>query len=178
MAECVDLVDRADANDRTLMVAQMQRFDPAHVALKERIDDGELGRVHQARADGLQNLRRFVDEGHWLFDGERAGGGGIISVLIHKLDLLRYFVGDVRRVHALGKTVDPAFENAEDHCVGLLEFENGAIGTLFSTYSAAGFSHGESFHLFGERGVAYHDSTDHEGGGVPRIRSERTGDDP
>lgn len=99
-------------------------------------------------------------------------------MLIHKLDTLRYLLGDVCRVHALGKTVDPAFENAEDYAAGLLEFENGAIGTIFSTYSAAGFPYGDSLQLFGERGVVYHDSTDYENGGVPRITSDRTGDDP
>lgn len=173
MAECVDLVDLADARDLILMVGQMQRFDPANRALARRVRSGDLGPIHGARVDGIQNLHDYADAGHWLFDGSRAGGGGVISVLVHKLDLLRYLAGDVERAIALGKTAHPDFEGAEDYCVGLLELEDGTLVDCFSTYSAAGIPYGEMIWLFGEDAVAHTLPVEGDYSGLPRIGTGR-----
>jgi predicted dehydrogenase len=155
-ADCVDLVDRAAQRDLRLAVGQMQRFDPGYRALKRHVEAGDLGRVWAARADGIQNLRDYAEPSHWLYDGDRAGGGVVASVLVHKLDLLRYLLGDVARVSALSDSASPDFENgAEDYCVGLLEFECGTRADLFATYSASEIPYGESVWLYGDEGVAY-----------------------
>lgn len=169
MDQARELVKVADERDLTLMVGQTQRYDPHNRALERRLADGELGEVHHARFDAVQNLREHVDTDHWLFDGEKAGGGGVISVLVHRLDLLRYFLGEPRRVTALAKTADPAFEDAEDYCVGLLEMENGAMVDVFDTYSAAGFPYGEGFWLFGEERVVHALPAEGEATTMPRI---------
>jgi predicted dehydrogenase len=153
MAECVDLVERAAERDLTLMVGQVQRFDPRNRTVERAVATGELGPIRHARADALQNLRDYADPPHWLYDGARAGGGGVISVAVHAIDLLRYLLGDVARVTAMGRSVDDAFEDAEDYCVALLEFEGGTIADLFDTYSAAATPYGEGFWLFGDDGV-------------------------
>jgi predicted dehydrogenase len=153
MAEARELVDLAEERDRTLMAAQMQRFDPHNRAVRNLLVEGAIGPVRHARADGIQNLHDYADPPHWLYDGDAAGGGGIIGVLVHKLDLLRYFLGEPARACALDRTVSEDFSDAEDYAVGLLEFENDAIVDLFSTYSAAAVPYGESFWLFGDDGV-------------------------
>lgn len=155
MDECRELVALADDRDRTLMVGQMQRYHPAYQAVKETVDDGDLGQIHHARIDAFQNLPSALPPPHWLYDGEKAGGGVTISVLVHKIDLLRYFLGDVRRAIALGKTTHEAFEDAEDYCTGLLEFENGTMVDLFNTYSAAGAPYDELFWLLGDDGAIH-----------------------
>ena len=155
MAECVELVETAQAKGLTLMVAQVQRYTPEYRNLKVLIDRGELGAIHHARIDGIQNLHDYAEPPHWLYHGETAGGGGIISVLVHKIDLLRYFLGEARRVTALGKTADPAFRDAEDYAVALIEFENGALVDVFSCYSAAALPYSEMFWLFGEKAVVH-----------------------
>jgi predicted dehydrogenase len=73
------------------------------------LDSGELGTVRAVRIEAMQNAAAFVPAGHWYLDGQRAGGGIVISVAIHKIDLLRYLLGDVVRVvHATpdGRDVD------------------------------------------------------------------------
>jgi predicted dehydrogenase len=156
MAECRELVALAAERDRRLMVGQQQRYDPHHRGLKERIDEGVLGTIHHARADGIQNLIDVKDPDTWLFDGEVAGGGSVISVLVHKIDLLRYYLGEAERVTALSKTADDRFTNgAEDYATVLAEFENGVQVDLFSTYSAGGVPYNEGFWLFGEDRVAH-----------------------
>ncbi len=155
MAQCRELVDLAARQGLTLMVAQMQRYNATYRALKALIERGELGRIHHARIDAIQNLHDYAEPPHWLYRGDQAGGGSVISVAVHRIDLLRYLIGDARRVMAWGKTVDPAFQGAEDYCVALIEFENGALVDLFSTYSAAALPYGEMFWLFGERAVVH-----------------------
>ena len=155
MDECVALVDAAAERGLTLMVAQMQRYTATYRGLKAMIDGGELGRIHHARIDGIQNLHDYSEPPHWLYDGERAGGGGVISVLVHRIDLLRYFLGDPSRVTAFGKQIDPTLNAAENYAVALIEFENGALVDVFSCYSAAAIPYSEMFWLFGDEAVVH-----------------------
>ncbi|HMO27334.1 MAG TPA: Gfo/Idh/MocA family oxidoreductase, partial [Tepidisphaeraceae bacterium] len=157
MAECRAMIDAHAKAGTTLMVAQMQRFEPRYVALKRLIDSGQIGRINAVRLDAMQNLRAYMPPGHWLYDGKIAGGGIVISVMIHRIDLLRYLVGDVRSVAGVCRTVDPqAFINgAEDFAAGTLEFENGAIGDLFGTYFGPTCPYGESFTLFADKATLH-----------------------
>lgn len=156
MEDCADLVELAAERDRRLMIGMVQRYHPRHRAVKSLLGDGAFGQIHAGRIDMLQSLPEAgFDPDHWLYDGELAGGGGILSVLVHKIDLLRYFVGDVRRAIGLSRSVHDSFEDAEDYAVALLELENGAIVDCFNTYSAAGRPYDEMFWLFGSDGVVH-----------------------
>jgi len=156
LAECDAMNTAAQVADKTLMVAQCQRYDAGHQALKQLIASGELGRLRAARIDVLQNAAAFLPTGHWLYDGKQAGGGIVISVAVHKLDLLRYLVGDVTRVTAICQTTNPAFSNgAEDLALATLEFANGTVGQLFASWSAYRLRYSENMLLFGDTGAAH-----------------------
>jgi predicted dehydrogenase len=156
MAECREMVTAAERARRTLMVAQCQRYDASYAAIRDLVKADKLGRVHAARFDAMQNLAAFVPSTHWLFDGRRAGGGIVISVLVHKIDLLRYVLGEVRLVSAACRTTKPIFTNgAEDYVTALMEFENGAIADVFATYSGYRMPYGENFMLLGEHGAVH-----------------------
>ena len=133
----------------------MQRFQPGWRSLQEQLASGRLGILRHARLDAIQNLHDYAEPPHWLYDAEKAGGGALISILVHRLDLLRYLAGEVRRAIAWGRSVDPAFHGAEDYCVGLLEMDSGAIVDLFTTYSAAALPHGEGLWLFTDQAVVH-----------------------
>jgi predicted dehydrogenase len=161
MAECRAMIDAAEAAGVILMVGQYQRFVPEYRAVRELIDAGELGAIRGVRIDTMQNLtsRRVADyypSGHWLFDGARAGGGIVISVSVHKLDLARYLVGEIARVSAWSRNIASEFrQGAEDYAAALLEFENGAVGELFGTYSGFLAPWSEQFTIFGASGSVY-----------------------
>jgi UDP-N-acetylglucosamine 3-dehydrogenase len=156
LRECRDLVAAADRAGVTLMVAQNQRFLPTHQAARAIIASGELGEIRAVRIDSIQHWGGFSAAGHWQYDGARAGGGAVIGVGVHRLDLARFLVGDVRRVSAVTKTASPEFVNgAEEYAAATLEFENGALGQAFATVSAFRTPWSEQLIVFGEHGTIH-----------------------
>jgi predicted dehydrogenase len=156
LADCRTLVDVADAAGVTIMVAQNQRFLPAYRIAKAVIDGGELGAIRSVRFDSMQCWPTLLPPNHWQYDAARAGGGVVISVGIHRIDLMRYLVGEVTRVSAVCRTTRPEFRNgAEDYASATLEFANGALGEMFATASAFRLPWSESFMIFGDEGTMH-----------------------
>lgn len=155
IADCLELVELAAERDLRLMVGQMQRFHPPYRALKERLEAGEFGTIRHARIDAIANQADLYEPPHWLYDGEKAGGGAVIGYAIHKLDLLRYLLGDVERAVSWERRVDERMDGAEDYSVGLLAFEGGTIADFFATTSAAATPYNELLWLFGDAGTVH-----------------------
>ena len=142
--ECRAIVEATERAGVTLMVAQHLRHVPSYIALRRRIQAGELGRIWSARVDTF--LTAALDDpnqpiapgrGFWGFDGKRGGGGVVTLLSVHHLDLMRFFVGEVARVDARAWRGHPSFTNeAEDRAVATLEFANGAIGTLTASLTS------------------------------------------
>ncbi|MBA3873605.1 MAG: Gfo/Idh/MocA family oxidoreductase [Anaerolineae bacterium] len=135
--EARQMVDATSAAGKIFMVAQNQRYLPEHALIRDWLNKDAIGRVIAARIDGNQFLSRAYPKGHWLFSKALAGGGVIRTTAIHKIDLLRYFLGEVRRVTALYSTsgLNPGMDS-EDIATIAMEFENGAIGEAFFTFAA------------------------------------------
>lgn len=157
VAEGRQMVDAAAQAGVVLMAAQHQRFEPTYRAVRRIIASRAIGDVYAVRFDCMQSLRAYGPPGHWLYDGAVAGGGVVISLAVHRLDLLRFLLGDdVVRVQAIAQTRDGAFINgAEDQAAGTLEFGKGALGEFFATYSGYRMPYGEGFMIFGERGAVH-----------------------
>src|ERR1043166_3108387 len=156
MPDCLDILRAAEKAGVTLMIAQHQRYAPTYAAVRRLIQDGELGAIRAIRFDSMQNLLASLPPGHWYYDAKRAGGGVVISPAIHRLDLARYFVGEVRRVTAICRTTHPEFLNgAEDFAFATLEFQNGAIGEMFATFAGVKMPWAEQFMIFGDDGAVH-----------------------
>jgi len=158
LADAREMADAAEQTGVRLMVGQCQRYDRSYRGMKRLIDSGEIGRVHAVRFDSMQGLftNGLLPAGHWLSDGRLAGGGIIISVCVHRLDLVRFCLGEVRRVCAVARTRDPGFTHgAEDYAAALFEFENGAIGEMFGTYSGFRMPYSEGLMIFGSAGAIH-----------------------
>lgn len=137
LTEARQMIDATTAAGKIFMVAQNQRYLPEHAPIRDWLTKGAIGRVLAARIDGNQFLSKAYPKGHWLFSKALAGGGVIRTTAIHKIDLLRYFIGEVRRVTALYSTsgLNPGMDS-EDIATMALEFENGALGEAFFTFAA------------------------------------------
>ena len=62
------------------------------------------------------------------------GGGALMNQGIHGVDLLRYFMGEVKQVSAVCRTLHHRIE-VEDTAVAVLEYQSGAIGSVEATTS-------------------------------------------
>jgi predicted dehydrogenase len=136
-------VERADAliaearrAGVTLGVIFQDRLKPDVQRLQALVDGGHLGRPILASA-GVKWYRppEYYSGSTWR--GVRAldGGGALMNQGVHTVDLLLRLLGPVRRVFAKTATALHDIE-VEDTAVAVLEFENGALGTLEAATSA------------------------------------------
>lgn len=123
--ECIALADACEAAGVVLMIAQKKRFAPAVRFLKERVGK-EFGKpisLNYRFHPGQVPLNWF-----WQEDD---GGGPLLENAVHVFDTLRYVVGEIKTIRAIGGN----YLNQErvgqiDIGLGLLEFENGCIGAV------------------------------------------------
>ena len=101
-------------------------YTPKHLKAHRSVEDGAIGKVLWVRS------REAHPGPHsdWFWDAEQSGGGAIIDLGCHCIEIGRSFIGkDIRPVEVVcwaDTQVKPI--NAEDHAIGLVRFQNGAIG--------------------------------------------------
>lgn len=109
-----------------VLVGHHRRHNPLIAVAKAAIEAGRIGRP------------TVVNAQFWLYKpddyyGEswrrQAGAGPVFINLIHDIDLLRHLCGEIRTVVARQSSAVRGFE-VEDTAVIILEFENGAMGTV------------------------------------------------
>lgn len=146
------MVAAARAAGLTLQVGHNERFDPQYQEMKRLVEAGTLGEVFAARADHNQDLR--LPEGHWLRSGARSGGGVVIGSGIHRLDLLRWLLGEVAEVYQV--QVDrPERLEPEAAAFTTLRLQSGAIAELSSNWAVRRFPWYEMMWLYGSRGSVH-----------------------
>ncbi len=156
LAGCRDMIDATDRAGVVLMVSQNFRYSPDALAVKHLIDDGELGAILATRCHAIMGVTRANPRGHWMNDGDLAGGGILMTNSIHHIDLLRYYIGNVKRVRGVCRTIQPEMINgAEDLVSATLEFDNGAIGDVFGNWTTFRTPEVMSYMVFGENGTLH-----------------------
>lgn len=101
-----------------LMVGHIERFNPAVIALKKHLAEGELGRVFQLDAHRQGPFPARVKD-----------VGVVIDLAVHDLDVMRYVSGaEVIRVYA--ETERRIHSTNEDLLTALIRLNDGTIGTL------------------------------------------------
>jgi predicted dehydrogenase len=163
-------VERAAATSgRVAQVGFVRRFSGNVVALKRFVDAGDLGEIYYARAT---NLRRAGHPGGWYGDKERSGGGPLIDIGSHVLDLCWYLMGRPQPTTVSGNTyarlgerpgVGPRRYRAtdagqsssvEDLANAAIRFANGASLLLEASYSLHAPEDRLSVAVHGDRGGA------------------------
>jgi predicted dehydrogenase len=113
-----NLVELADRLGTILMVGHIERYNPAIIELKRRLDQNELGRIFQIHARRLGPFPTRIQD-----------VGVIMDLAPHDLDIMRYLTGrEVSRVHAETKQI--LHETHDDMFAGLVRFDNGILGVL------------------------------------------------
>jgi len=152
--ECRNMISATEKAGVIFMVGQDLRYLPNTLGIKHLIYSGELGNVRATRCSLFMDMPGGFGKGHWLNDGKIAGGGILMSGLIHHFDLLRYYIGNVKSVMGLCKTVQPDYINgAEDYACATLEFENGAIGDAIAIAAPTRSECGLYYAVYGDSGT-------------------------
>ncbi len=137
---------------RKFMVGLNNRFGAAPQAVKRFIDDGKIGEIYYARAQALR--RRGVPSWGVFTQKDKQGGGPLIDIGVHILDMTLWLMGHPKPISATGQTYtkfghregiynpwgawDPKKFTVEDFAAGYIRFENGATLTLESSFVANG----------------------------------------
>jgi len=135
---------------KKLMVAQCQRFRPDVQQLKKYIDAGELGDIYYARVWALR--RRGVPAWGVFIEKDKQGGGPMIDIGVHMLDMALYLMGNPKPVAVSGQCYtkfgrrenvfnpwgswDPKKFTVEDYAAGFVRFENGATLSIEASFAA------------------------------------------
>ena len=134
-----------------------RRFNPAVEALKEAVEQGRFGTLSLCDAQ-IKWFRdqAYYDSGAWRGTMALDGGGALMNQSIHTIDLLLYLVGNVKRLSASIALLTHENIEVEDTAVAILEFENGARGTIqgsTSCWSSTG--HPAEIQLCGSEGSVF-----------------------
>jgi predicted dehydrogenase len=111
-------------------------YTPKFIKANESVKNGALGRILWAKS------RETHPGPHsdWFWDIEQAGGGCILDLGCHCVEIARSYIGkDIRPVEVMcwaDTQVKPI--DAEDHAIGLVKYENGAIGQFEVSWTFRG----------------------------------------
>ena len=135
------------------------RYSAAAKQLRQWIADGVLGRAYcfDVRMVTTSAAVRTQDpQFAWLFDRERSGGGVLIWLACHFIDLIRFILQrEVVAVTAVTARLTEVESTVEDVASVSFELDDGAVGTLHSAYvMPSGFStnYHTGFGIWGDGG--------------------------
>ncbi len=147
--EARKMVDAAKRTGRKLTIGYQSRFRPDSMYLKKCIEAGDLGDIYYARALAIR--RRAVPTWGVFLDAEQQGGGPLIDIGTHALDLTLWemdnyepemVVGSVFRKLADNENSanawgpwDPKKYTVEDSAFGFVKMKNGATIVLESSWA-------------------------------------------
>lgn len=142
----LDMERAQKESGKHLMVMRNNRYWPSSKELKTMIESGEFGEIYTGRCGWIRK-RGIPGKGGWFTTKEQSGGGPLIDLGVHMIDLAIYLMGNPRAVAVSGCTYSKFADNkdksdsisatfgvavedgvfdVEDLAIGFIKFENGA----------------------------------------------------
>lgn len=147
--DCGEIIDSCQRNRVKLGVGFMMRFHSYHQKVNEIIKSGKLGEIVMARAQ-LSCWYPLI-KGAWRQDLRNGGGGSLIDMGNHCIDLLEMFAGKVKEVFAFQGNLVQGYE-AEDASTVLLRFDSGAIGIVDNYFCVPDNASENRLEIYGSKG--------------------------
>ena len=148
-AEAKAMIDARDKSGKLLTIGYQGRFRQDSLYMKELSDAGEFGNIYYAEATALR--RRAVPTWGVFIDEEKQGGGPLIDIGTHALDLTLFVMNNYEPAFCVGKTFhklnkdtqtgnnwgdwDTEKFTAEDAAFGFIVMKNGAVINLRSSWA-------------------------------------------
>ena len=159
--ECLNIIKAAEVAAVPLLVSFMHRYFIEIEKIRELLAQGALGQIYTIRQ---RNATPGADWAAWFFSKEKVGGGVVLQLGVHGIDLLRYLFGEIVSVKATtalqktarkladGSTVTP---DNEDTALATYRFASGAIATHEMTFNELSGTDRFRMEIYGEHGVAW-----------------------
>ncbi|WP_442602935.1 Gfo/Idh/MocA family protein [Paenibacillus sp. KN14-4R] len=157
-AQAREMLDASRRTGKKLTIGYQNRFRPDSQYLKQVCSDGDLGDIYFAKA--LAVRRRAVPTWGVFLDEEKQGGGPLIDIGTHALDLTLWMMDNYKPkmvvgsvYHKLGQREnaanawgpwDPKEFRVEDSAFGYITMENGATIVLESSWALNTLQVGEA----------------------------------
>lgn len=103
VGECREIVRLVEKSGRKFMVGHAMRFVEALETMKKKLESGQIGDLEVATIEEIINgpfshPRVPAPVSDWWFDPKKSGGGALLDVGYHMIDLFRFFAGDANVV--------------------------------------------------------------------------------
>lgn len=138
VADFEKLVKKAQTKHRHLMMAFANRSHAPVREARKLIKEGKLGKIYGIETHLVTDQTRLKDETYrksWFCVKARAGGGQLIWVGIHWLDLILHITGlKIKQVAGFAGVVGGQPLDIEDSAALSMKFDNGSFGTMTSGY--------------------------------------------
>jgi predicted dehydrogenase len=148
-ADAKAMVEAAKRTGKKLSIGYQNRYRPDSQYLKQLCEDGDFGDIYYAKALAIR--RRAVPTWGVFLDLEKQGGGPLIDIGTHSLDLTLWLMDNYKPYsvtgsvfHKLGSRAnsanawgpwDPEEFKVEDSAMGFIKMENGATIVLESSWA-------------------------------------------
>jgi predicted dehydrogenase len=149
VTEAEEMIEVCTKRGVKLGCAFMMRFVTQHQEALGLIKEGKLGKPAYARAQ-LSCWYPPI-EGAWRQNPSTGGGGSLIDMGGHCIDLLEMFFGKVTRVSCFINNIVHDYKS-EDSAVAMLFFKNGALGTVDTYFCIPDNSSKNVLELYGSKG--------------------------
>lgn len=131
---CRRMVEVSRKSGMTLATGFNHRYFPPIRYLKHAVDTGLIGELDHVRAfAGHTGLSEFRNS--WEYDEKIIGGGALMDVGIHVIDLVRYLLGEIEEVYGFASNRIWNLENSEDNGIALLRSPQGKPAILQATWT-------------------------------------------
>lgn len=159
--ECREILAAAQAASVPLWVSFMHRYFGEVEALRRLLAGQALGRLTQVR---LRNATPGANWADWFYRKDLVGGGAVMQIGIHGIDLLQYVFGPIVAVRATtaitvpqrtladGRVVVP---DNEDLALATYRFANGLLATHEVSYTEVAGTDRFRLEVYGDRGTAW-----------------------
>lgn len=148
--ECRRMIDACDEAVVHLQVCLVLRGWPIYHRIREMIGEGTFGQIVEVRAH-LTKWTPFAPDA-WRLDAKQSGGGVLIDVGAHYLDLFRFLVGEFSKIACMSSSA--VFNWAvEDSAFVTVAFQNGAHGVMGLSFAAP--YNGQMLEIYGTKGSLF-----------------------
>lgn len=126
--ECQSMIDACKDADVKLGVAYYRRFYPVVDRMLEIIDSGEIGMPMCVSAVTSTSVT-IGTEGAWRVNEALSGGGALMDIGSHRINIMLAMFGPAKAVHGVRRTIGTDYSS--DNSVSFtLEFESGCLGAV------------------------------------------------